>query len=381
MIDGFCNPKFDAVKAAFDANFTQGTDLGASVAVIHRGEVVVDLWGGHTDATKSTEWGRDTLINVWSTTKTMTALCMLILMDRSELDPDAPVAKYWPEFEANGKGNVLIRHIMSHTAGLPGWDEKIDVSVLFDWDRACALLAAQPTWWEPGTASGYHATSQGFLCGEVVRRVTGLTLGHFFAREVAGPTGADFHIGTSQAQDHRVISVIPPEPTAGFAGLPADAVIPPEFEIAHRTFTNPQTQAEVSFTIPWRRAELPAVGGHGNARSVAVAQHAVSHGGLAFGRRILSPNATDVIFREQHTGIDRVLFSPLHHGIGYALPGELRPLPSARAVWWAGWGGSLCVNDLDEGFTFAYVMNRMLPGTFGDQRSSGLLTALYRSLG
>ncbi len=130
MIDGFCGPGFDPVKAAFDANFARGHEVGASVAVIHRGEVVVDLWGSHTDATKSTEWSRDTLINVWSTTKTMTALCMLILMDRGELDPDAAVASYWPEFEANGKGNVLIRHIMSHTAGLPGWDEKVDVSVL-----------------------------------------------------------------------------------------------------------------------------------------------------------------------------------------------------------------------------------------------------------
>ena len=186
MIDGFCSPKFDAVKAAFEANFTQGHDVGASVAVVHRGEVVIDLWGGHTDASKSTEWSRDTIVNVWSTTKTMTALCMLILIDRGQLDPDAPVAKYWPEFEANGKGNVLVRHIMSHTAGLPGWDEPIDASVLFDWDRTCALLAAQPSWWEPGTASGYHAISQGYLCGEVVRRVSGLSLGEFFAREVAG---------------------------------------------------------------------------------------------------------------------------------------------------------------------------------------------------
>jgi CubicO group peptidase (beta-lactamase class C family) len=216
MIDGFTAAKFDGLKAAFAANFDAGNEVGASVAVIHQGEVVVDLWGGHTDETRTTEWQRDTLVNVWSSTKTMTALCMLVLVDRGLLDVDAPVAKYWPEFEANGKGNVLVRHIMSHTAGLPGWDEKIDVSVLYDWDKACALLAAQPTWWEPGDGSGYHAVSQGYLCGEVVRRITGKSLGDFFASEIAGPLGADFHIIVSFRLSHRpvVLSIpyFPPMP-------------------------------------------------------------------------------------------------------------------------------------------------------------------------
>jgi CubicO group peptidase (beta-lactamase class C family) len=375
MIDGYCDPKFDAVKVAFDANFSSGRDVGASVAIVYRGEVVVDLWGGHTDATGTDEWQRDSLINVWSTTKTMTALCMLMLIDMGQLDPDAPVRKYWPEFEANGKGNVLVRHIMSHTAGVSGWETPIDVDVLYDWDRACALLAAQATWWEPGSASGYHAVSQGYLCGEVLRRITGMSIGEFFAREVAGPTGADFHIGTTQAHDHRVIPVIPPTSGAISNLFPATA------ERSVRTLGNPHLDAEVSFSIPWRRAEIPAAGGHGNARSVAMAQAAVSHGGVAFGRRLLSPNATDVIFREQCNGTDTVLLGPFRHGIGYGLPSARRPLPNERCCYWGGWGGSLAMNDLENGFTFGYVMNRMLDGTVGDDRAASLLDAFYDALG
>jgi CubicO group peptidase (beta-lactamase class C family) len=374
MIDGFTTAKFDSVKTAFAANFEAGNDVGASVAVIHQGEVVVDLWGGHTDATKSTEWQRDTLVNVWSSTKTMTALCMLLLVDRGLLDVDAPVAKYWPEFEANGKGNVLVRHIMAHTAGLPGWDEPVDASVLYDWDKACALLAAQATWWEPGDGSGYHAVTQGYLCGEVVRRITGKTLGDFFASEVAGPLGADFHIGTNAAQDHRVVSVIPP--TSGSI----DSILPPDALLARRALGNPVMAAENSFTIPWRRAEIPAAGGHGNARSMAIAQSPVSHGGSAFGKKLLNAETMDVIFREQCNGTDRVLLMPFRHGIGYGLPGEMMPVPSQKVCFWAGWGGSLVINDLENGFTFTYAMNRMLDGTSGDLRGAGLLFALYGAL-
>jgi CubicO group peptidase (beta-lactamase class C family) len=374
MIDGFTTPKFDSLKTAFAANFEAGNDVGASVAVIHRGEVVVDLWGGHSDVTKTTQWQRDTLVNVWSSTKTMTALCMLLLVDRGLLDVDAPVAKYWPEFEANGKGNVLVRHIMAHTAGLPGWDEPVDASVLYDWDKACGLLAAQATWWEPGDGSGYHAVTQGYLCGEVVRRITGKTLGDFFAAEVAGPLGADFHIGTNAAQDHRVVSVIPP--TSGSI----DSVLPPDALLARRALGNPGLAAENSFTIPWRRAEIPAAGGHGNARSMAIAQSPVSHGGSVFGQKLLNPETMDVIFREQCNGTDRVLLMPFRHGIGYGLPGEMMPVPSQKVCFWAGWGGSLVINDLENGFTFAYAMNRMLDGTSGDLRGAGLLFALYGAL-
>src|SRR5208282_2629828 len=209
---GTCEARFDGVRRALSSSLDSGADVGASVAVYLHGEPVVDIWGGFVDEARSAPWERDTLTNVWSTTKTMTFLCALMLADRGELDFHAPVARYWPEFAAGGKEQVEVRHLMSHTAGLSGWTEPLSAEDLADWDRCTSLLAAQEPWWEPGTASGYHAVTQGYLIGEVVRRITGETIGAFFAREVAGPLGADFHIGTPAAADDRVAPVVPPPP-------------------------------------------------------------------------------------------------------------------------------------------------------------------------
>ena len=193
-------PRSNPSGTAFAANFASGDEVGASVCVTRAGRTVVDLWAGDAD-TQGRPWAEDTIVNVWSTTKTMAATCVLMLADRGEVDLDAPVATYWPEFAANGKEGVLVRHVMSHSAGLAGWDPPIEVDVLYDWDRAVELLAAQATWWEPGTASGYHALTQGYLQGEIVRRVTGRSIGTFFREEVAEPLGADFHIGLPESED------------------------------------------------------------------------------------------------------------------------------------------------------------------------------------
>ncbi|SVC93737.1 uncharacterized protein METZ01_LOCUS346591, partial [marine metagenome] len=202
-IQGTCDPGYEAVGDAFEKNFDLG-DLGATCAVVVDGETVVDLWGGTADIDGDRTWERDTIVNVWSTTKTMTALCVLMLHDRGVLDVDQPVADVWPEFAENGKEAVLVRHILSHSAGLPGFDAPIDEDQLFDWDYACARLASQAPWWEPGTKSGYHSVTQGWLLGEVLRRVDGRTMGTFFAEEVAGPIGADFHIGLADEHFSRV---------------------------------------------------------------------------------------------------------------------------------------------------------------------------------
>src|SRR3954468_18057608 len=190
------------------AGLLEAGDAGASVAVFVDGEPVVDVWGGFADPARAVPWQRDTITNVWSVTKTMTALCSLILADRGDLDPDAPVARYWPEFAAAGKEKVLVRHLLGHTAGLPDWDGPVEE--LYDWPSATARLAAQAPLWEPGSAAGYHSLSQGFLVGEVVRRITGQDVGEFFAAEVAGPLGADFHIGLAAEHDHRVALTMPP---------------------------------------------------------------------------------------------------------------------------------------------------------------------------
>src|SRR5882762_6625144 len=209
--EGTCDERFEAVREALAASLDMD-DVGASAAVYVDGEPVVDIWGGHTDQERTRPWERDTITNVWSTTKTMTALCALMLADQGELDFQAPVARYWPEFAAAGKEGVLVRHLMGHTAGLSGWTEPMKEEDLYDWEKATSLLAAQAPWWEPGTASGYHAVTQGYLVGEEVRRVTGQTLGTFFAKGVAGPLGADFHIGLAPEHDSRVAPVIPPPP-------------------------------------------------------------------------------------------------------------------------------------------------------------------------
>jgi CubicO group peptidase (beta-lactamase class C family) len=370
-VSGTCDGRFEGVRAAFEANFERGLDVGASVAVFVDGEPVVDLWGGHRDAEKTEPWERDTVVNVWSTTKTMTALCALMLADAGELDLDAPVFRYWPEFGVAGKRSTAVRHLLSHTAGLPGWTEPISVEDLYDWQKVTELLAAQESWWEPGTASGYHAVTQGYLVGEVVRRVTSESLGRFFADEVAGPLGADFHIGTPPEVDPRVAPVIAPE------SLPkVDNEAAP---LAVRTFTNPPLAADVSTTVPWRRAEIPAAGGHGNARAIAAVHSVVACGGEARGVRLLSRAGVDRIFEEQSNGVDLVLGVPIRFGMGFGLSGELME-GGPRTCFWGGWGGSLVVVDLDTRSCVAYAMNKMASGLIGDTRGASLVLAAAAAL-
>ncbi len=371
-IQGTCDARFDGVKQAFASNLDQGLDVGASVAVVLDGELVVDIWGGHADEAKTKPWERDTIVNVWSTTKTMTALCALMLADRGELDLHGKVAKYWPEFAANGKENVEVSHLMAHSAGLSGWQEPIVAEDLYDWEKCTSLLAAQAPWWEPGTAHGYHAITQGYLIGEVVRRVSGESVGTFFAKEVAGPLGADFHIGTPAECDDRVALVVPPPP------LP----IPDNpSEILLKTFGNPPLDATQSWTIPWRRAEIPAAGGHGNARSVALVQSALSCGGETNGVRLLSAKGCEAALEQQISGIDLVLGLPITFGMNYGLNSADLPIsPNPRACFWGGWGGSIVVNDLDAHMSVSYVMNRMGEGTMGDVRGMGIVMAAFAGL-
>jgi CubicO group peptidase (beta-lactamase class C family) len=381
-IHGECPARLAAVKDAFARNFTAAgagpADVGASCAVVEHGELVVDLWGGSQDLDGTVPWERDTIINVFSTTKTMSCLALLVLVSRGLVDVDAPVARYWPEFAAAGKEGVLVRHLLSHTAGLPGWDVRLEPTDLYDWDRVTGLLAGQAPWWEPGWKSGYHAVTQGNLVGEVVRRVDGRSVGRFFAEEIAGPLGADMHIGLDPADDDRVALVIPPPmPPAGAAsgsGAPARDSIP------YRA-ANPRLVAEQSWEPAWRRAEIPAAGGHGNARGVALAQSVVSAGGRVGAVELLRPEVIERIFDVQAAGRDLVLGIGVTFGVGYGLNSPRAPIsPNPRVCYWGGWGGSLVVNDVDAGFTLAYVMNRMGEGTVGDDRAHSILRALYASL-
>ena len=372
-IHGHCDERFGGVRRAFESNFAELDDVGASVAATLDGEPIVDLWAGtcSTDAGHDRAWEEDTIINVWSTTKTMSFIVILMLADRGQLDLDAPIADVWPEFAANGKDRVTTAHVLSHAAGLSGWDTLTTVDDLTDHDLVSARLAAQAPWWEPSTASGYHAITQGYLLGEIVRRVDGRTLGRFLADEVTGPLGADFHIGTPAEHDARVAHVVPPPDALGADLEPGT--------IADRTFATAPLDAAASSTVAWRRAEIPAAGGHGNARSVARVMSLLANGGAVDGRRFLSPEACDRIFDEQQHGIDLVLGRLMRLGLGFGLPHDEMPLPNERTCYWGGWGGSLALADLDGRLSFSYVMNDMRSSTTGDDRSGRLLMALYGS--
>lgn len=366
-IHGTCDDRFEAVRSAFAANFAAGEEIGASVAVTVDGESVVDLWAGDK-ADDGGAWERDTIVNVWSTTKTMAATCMLMLADQGKLDFNAPVAQYWPEFAANGKEDILVRNVMGHTSGLAGWAEPIEVTDLFDWEKATSLLAAQAPMWADREQSGYHAITLGYLQGEIFRRITGETIGTFFANNVAGPLGADFHIGLAESEDHRVGTLRPPEGDLGQAGVG---------DFTAKVLGNPLMSGKEPRLSEWRRAEIPAAGGHGNARSVARIHSALACGGTVDGVTLMRPESLDPIFETQAAGVDLVLAKDLRMGMGFGLSSPELPLPSERAFYWGGWGGSVAVIDLDQRMSISYVMNRMYPTLDGDIRSANLMMAAY----
>ncbi|MFI6250607.1 serine hydrolase domain-containing protein [Streptomyces sp. NPDC051016] len=372
-IHGSYDELFTAVPALLSTLLDEG-DAGGAVAVFVDGKPVVDVWGGFVDAGRSVPWERDTLVGVYSVTKTMTALCALVLVDRGELDPEAPVSRYWPEFAEAGKERVLVRHLLAHTAGLPDWEGP--VAELYDWAAATARLAGQAPRWEPGTAAGYHSLTQGFLVGEVVRRITGRGLGEFFAAEVAGPLGADFHIGLGAEHDGRVALTVPPpgkdenyaagaasseaadaangEAAGAASGEAADAAsgeADGEKDPGAPARTATTLRLRDGNSLAWRRAQIPAASGYGNARSVALVQSLLACGGTVGGVRVLSPEGCARAREVQFEGEDRVLGMPARYGLGYGLFGN--------ALGWGGWGGALVWVDPEERMTLAYVTNQM----------------------
>ena len=371
-VDGFQDERFGELRRVFTEQLDSGEELGAAIAVNLDGETVVDLWGGHRDAARTLPWERDTIVNVWSTTKEITALAVLICVDRGLIDLDAPVARYWPEFAQNGKDAVTVRQLMSHTSGVSGWEQPFVVTDMYDWEEATSRLAAQAPWWEPGSVSGYHANNQGHLLGEVIRRTDGRRLKQFVAEEIAGPLGVDLQIGARPEDDHRVAEIIPPPP------LPIDlGSLDPDSPMV-KTFTGPIADASAANTVAWRRADMGALNGHTNARALARTFSAITLGGTVDDVTLLSPSTIDRIFEEQSRNVDLVLGVPLRFGIGFALPelATLPYIPDERTCFWGGWGGSLTVMFLDRGLTVSYVMNKMAPGIIGSDRSAAYVEAI-----
>lgn len=370
-IHGHVEPRFAAVRDAFAQNFANGAENGAAFCMTLEGRPVVDIWGGFADEAQTRPWQQDTIVNVYSTTKTMTALTALYLADKGALKFEDPVAKYWPEFAAAGKADVTVAHLMSHSAGLSGWKEPLTREDLYDWEKATSLLAAQEPYWKPGSAPGYHAMTQGYLVGEVIRRVAGETVGTVFRKEIAGPLGADFHIGLPATEDQRVADLTPPPPGAGLGAGATDPLIT-------NMATNPPINPLDTRTRAWRGAEIPAAGGTGNARSVALVHTILANGGSAGGKQIMSEAGCRKALEFQIEGEDRILRVPVRYGLGFGLPGGIANFPNANTIFWGGYGGSLAVIDMDQRATYAYTMNRMASTTTGDTRAFGMLMAAWQ---
>jgi len=363
LVEGVTTSKFEGLREQLETSIINGDDVGASVAVFHQGELVCDLWGGYVDEARTTPWQRDTLVNVWSTTKTMTFLVALMLSDRGELDFDEKVSTYWPQFAANGKSDIEVNHLMNHTAGLSGWSDAITPEDLADWDLCVEDLASQAPWWGDRSLSGYHALTQGFLIGEVVRRITGTTIGQYFKSEVADVLDVDFFIGLPQSEEHRVSPVIAP--------LVPEVLPSRSDSIRRRTLTSPLIPANAPHHRWWRGAEIPAANGHGNARSVATIQQIISNNGHAQGHRFFSEKTGDKIFDVRVRGVDQVLDFDVSFGLGYGLASSAVPL-GPRACYWGGFGGSIIIMDQDLNLTVAYMMNKMQVGLVGDTRGPAI---------
>ncbi len=368
---GRADERFAAIKDAFAHNLISGADMGAAFCATLEGETVVDIWGGFADAAGQSPWREDTIVNVYSTTKTMTALTALLLIDRGELDVHAPVARYWPEFAAAGKERVTTAHLLSHSAGLSGWKEKISTEDLYDWEKATALLAAQEPYWAAGSAPGYHALTQGYLVGEVIRRIAGKSIGAVFRNEIAEPLGADFHIGLPASEDGRVAELIPPPPGSAIADV---SQTPLQKNMAE----NPGIDVSATKTRAWRGAEIPAAGGTGNARSVAEIHALLANGGIAKGKRILSEAGCRRALEVQVEGVDMMLNMPVRFGLGFGVGGMM---PNPNTIFWGGYGGSIAIIDMDARLSMAYVMNKMAPTTTGDMRGLGLAMAMWTAIG
>jgi CubicO group peptidase (beta-lactamase class C family) len=369
-IQGTCPDRFRPLRDAFAANLVGGADVGASVAVYLDGEPVVDLWGGYFDMSYTRPWERDTIVHTFSTTKTMTALCALVLADRGEIDLDSPVARYWPEFAAAGKAGIAVRQLLDYTSGLAGWTETVTLRDICDREKSTALLAGQAPWWAPGSAAGYHGFTVGHLVGEVVRRVTGLTLGTFFAQEIAGPLGAEFHIGTGPDYDRCVSNMIP-----GVA--PASAI---GHRFYDRALFNPAVSPYDAATLPWRRAEVGAINGHGNARGIATVQSILASGGVG-GRRLLSEAGRERVLQVGSEQPDVVISGPMRWGLGYSCQSHLvAAAAGARIAWWGGNGGSLAYVDLDRRLALGYAQNRWIRGAHELDRARRILDGLYAAL-
>jgi CubicO group peptidase (beta-lactamase class C family) len=370
-VEGFVARGFERVRDAFAENFAAGREVGASFAATRDGEPVAELWGGFRDAARTKPWTRDTLVNVWSTTKGLAALCVALLVERGKLSYEQTVASVWPEFAAGGKQALTVAQLLSHQGGLSGVRDPIALTDFADHAKIARLLAAQAPFFAPGV-SGYHAITHGFLASELVRRTTGKTLGAFFREEIAAPLGADAWIGLPEAEDGRAAEMVPP---------PDGPNMPlPEHPGARAALMNPPLDPTTPNQRWWRSAEIPAANGQATAAALARVYGMLARGGEQSGKRFLSGATLAEATRERVQCTDLVLQVPMQWAAGFMLNGLGIYGPNERTFAHAGWGGSFGAADPDAKLGLGYAMNQMYPNLMGDPRSIALIEATYASL-
>ncbi len=379
-VNGLLEPQFEAVLAAFQENYRNEDEVGSAVSVVVDGRTVVDLWGGWRDGARQREWQRDTLVCMMSVSKGITGMAFNILVNRGLVDVNAPVARYWPEFAQNGKESLPVRYVLDHRAGLPIVADKMWPGAIFDHHATCEALARQAPLWEPGTVAAYHIHTQGFLLGEIIRRVTGKTVGQFIREELAGPLQADFLLGSMSEHDQaRVAQVMPNMDARLFAAKEVE-----QDTLRSKAFVqNPGEPWPVTLNSrTWREAEIASGNGHGNARGVARIYGAFARGGELDGVRLSSAAAIEAMITEQHNITELMQDRPYHQGLGILLntPEAVFMGPNRRAFGHHGIGGSIGFGDPDGRIGFSYACNKMHAVGTNGPRAARLINALYQCL-
>ena len=400
MVNGYCAENFIEARHIFEKSISSGFELGGSIAVEVKGKKVIDLWGGHLDHSQSKLWEENTLVNVFSTTKGIAAICLLQLIEKGLLDIEKPVSEYWPEFSANGKDHIPVKYLFCHKAGLCGVREPLQSGAFSDWELITSELARQEPLWEPGTAHGYHAITYGHLVGELLRKIDGRTIGQYFKEEIAEPLELDFWIGLPDSEFNRVSDIYPSKPG------PLQYLFPlltklPRFMLPGRAkflldfgdtskpvgaaFNNPPISSSEGMeanTKQWRNAEIPAANGHGTARSIAKLYGILANGGSRDGIHVLSPETIEKGRQTQSDVKDLVLGGMrTRFGLGFMLGTENVSMgPNPNAFGHGGAGGSLGFSDPDNNISLGFVMNQMHPGITAWKTATDVAESVYKTL-
>jgi CubicO group peptidase (beta-lactamase class C family) len=383
-VGGTCEPGFEKLRCAFEDNFAERGEIGAAVTVWVDGDLVVNLWGGSADAAGARPWREDTLAAVYSGTKGLTSTCIHLLADRGEIDINAPVARYWPEFAQAGKESIPISSVMAHRSGVIGPRKRLSAEETLDWDRVCDRLAAAHPWWQPGTAQGYHMVSFGFILGEVLRRVTGRTIGQYLRTEIAEPLGIDVHIGLPAAEHGRCAEMVDkPFVSEIFSFMPHDAAGLDDHPMAAAAIAAdyiPDDEVARTDLSLWRAMEFPGTNAHVSARGMAAFYNALAS------EKLLSREHMERV-RISQGGFDKdVCLGPrvADHGwgLGYMLNQRRIAGPNPYTFGHGGSGGSYAFVDLEHRIAYSYVMNRFdATQASADPRSVALVDEVYAALG